>query len=676
MVTAAAAPRQTSAQRFEVGVESVLRWGGIVLVALAAVFLVSTAIDRGWIGPELQLLGASLIGLGLLAGGARLLPSRRPWGLALANGGAAVTSICAGASYGWLELWDATTGLGLVAVAASIAVLVAMRLRTESVAITATLAMLIVPTVARIIADAPVLVTGTWLGLFAIAATAVGLERSWTIYRSLSTWAAALWVVGLAAALAGDDNTDHLAAGTALVAVVGLMLWLGPALARRSASVVEPRWLIALDHRSVLAIPLWSWLSILLFGGFGDARVEGLIGLAMAAGFVVLALAAGPLLGRLLPASPTTPSATLFTSHLLGAGLLATAALVGWLGGSVLLVALAGQAVATLVVANRLDDNPLRFNGYVLAAGSWLLLAAELLAVFDRGTLRLGDTVAYTVVTAAMVAVARLTELDQPAERFRFVAGVAWLAVLGFVSSLLVPVVDDRVWLSVGVAAAAASLVAARRLGPWVLATGGLLSLLVTLIGGLSIVGAAIDGTGIAGHAANLSVVAGLGVAAAWLWSDDRYRRPARALLTVAWIWSLGWIASVFLTELDGSIAQVAISVVWAVAAGAAIVAAVRSDDPVVRFIGLGTLAVVVVKLMTVDLAEVDTLWRVGLFLVIGLGLLRLGYLLPAMAERYGPQTPPVAPPAGPPGPSQVENPATTAATTVANPEAGPQPGH
>ena len=40
----------------------------MVLVLLGALFLVRTAIVRGWIGPQLQLLGASLIGAGLLAG--------------------------------------------------------------------------------------------------------------------------------------------------------------------------------------------------------------------------------------------------------------------------------------------------------------------------------------------------------------------------------------------------------------------------------------------------------------------------------------------------------------------------------------------------------------------------------------------------------------------------------
>jgi uncharacterized membrane protein len=71
-------------------------------------------------------------------------------------------------------------------------------------------------------------------------------------------------------------------------------------------------------------------------------------------------------------------------------------------------------------------------------------------------------------------------------------------------------------------------------------------------------------------------------------------------------------------------------------AASGALVVGVRTGDGVVRTAGLVTLVIVLAKLLTVDLAAVDTLWRVGLFLVVGLGLLRLGYLLPDLARRYG----------------------------------------
>jgi len=44
--------------------------------------------------------------------------------------------------------------------------------------------------------------------------------------------------------------------------------------------------------------------------------------------------------------------------------------------------------------------------------------------------------------------------------------------------------------------------------------------------------------------------------------------------------------------------------------------------------LGLITLGVTVVKLVTVDLDAVDTMWRAGLFFLVGIGLLRLGLLV------------------------------------------------
>ncbi|NCG39129.1 MAG: DUF2339 domain-containing protein, partial [Actinobacteria bacterium] len=44
--------------------------------------------------------------------------------------------------------------------------------------------------------------------------------------------------------------------------------------------------------------------------------------------------------------------------------------------------------------------------------------------------------------------------------------------------------------------------------------------------------------------------------------------------------------------------------------------------------VGLAVLALTVTKLLIVDMQEVETLWRAALFLAVGLGLMRLGFLL------------------------------------------------
>jgi threonine/homoserine efflux transporter RhtA len=50
-----------------------------------------------------------------------------------------------------------------------------------------------------------------------------------------------------------------------------------------------------------------------------------------------------------------------------------------------------------------------------------------------------------------------------------------------------------------------------------------------------------------------------------------------------------------------------------------------------VAWVGMATLALVVGKLLTVDLAEVDTFWRAGLFFVVGAGFLWLSTRIPSL---------------------------------------------
>lgn len=605
-------------------------------MVLAAVFLVSTAISRGWIGPELQLLGATIGGLGLLGSAVYLLDRRREFSLALGNGGAVVLVVCAGAAYGWLELFAAGPALLVVAAAALIAVVVADRLSMESVAVTATAAMFVVPTVAQILTDAPVLATGAWLALCAIAVTVFGLSRGWVLYRIGSVWTTALWVLGLASALAADDNTDHVLAGTALVTIVGAVLWLNPILARRfaapAASVTDLRRSLAgLEHRSALLLPVWVWLVISLFAGF-EAHIEsGWFGLALAAGFALIALAAGALKQWITQVE--------LTSQLVGVGLLVTVATVGWLGGPTLIVVVAGQALGTLIVSNFFPDRWLRIQSYLLGLLALLMLAVALVdgadSVVDGGGPTAGEHLAYGVVVAALAAMAWLIGRREQAAVANLANGLAWLAGIGLACSVAADFVSDEQWLFVGVALFAAGAVASRRLGPAVTAQ-------TVAVGGITVWAAAVSivvtidsGATLDVHLANLSVVVALAAAAAGAWLVVNRLEIARPLLVVAWVFALGWIASVLVHVPQG---QVALTGVWAVAAGAALVAGLRTGETVVRGLGLATLAVVVIKLLTIDLAEVETLWRVGLFLVIGLGLLRLGYVLPTLAERYGPK--------------------------------------
>jgi hypothetical protein len=89
------------------------------------------------------------------------------------------------------------------------------------------------------------------------------------------------------------------------------------------------------------------------------------------------------------------------------------------------------------------------------------------------------------------------------------------------------------------------------------------------------------------------------------------------------------WLGSVLVHVSEG---QAVVSVSWAVVGTALLVAGAVRKMPDIAAAGLAVLALTVGKLLVVDMQEVDALWRAGLFLLVGLGLLRLGFLLPRLA--------------------------------------------
>ena len=109
-----------------------------------------------------------------------------------------------------------------------------------------------------------------------------------------------------------------------------------------------------------------------------------------------------------------------------------------------------------------------------------------------------------------------------------------------------------------------------------------------------------------------------------------RHRFEGRLLALVGYGGGLLWIASVFVHLGQG---QLIVSVIWAAIGVAVVVWGLTTGGVGGARVGLVTLAVTVAKLLTVDLAEVDTFWRAGLFFVIGLGLLWLSASIPKLVD-------------------------------------------
>ena len=125
---------------------------------------------------------------------------------------------------------------------------------------------------------------------------------------------------------------------------------------------------------------------------------------------------------------------------------------------------------------------------------------------------------------------------------------------------------------------------------------------------------------------ANLAVIIAVGVAG---WIAQRLEARAAAGFVGLGL-SLLWLGSVLVHLPQG---QAVVSLSWAVVGVAILLAGAVRKIPQLGNVGLGVLALTVGKLLLVDMAEVDALWRAGLFLAVGLSLLRLGFLLPRWTD-------------------------------------------
>ncbi len=456
--------------------ERFVRWAGLVLVALAAIFLVSTAIQRGWIGPELQLAGATAAGLGLLGAAFRLRDHGPGWATSLGIAGATVLAFCATATHTWLDLVSPTVAVVAVTAATAVSVGAAWRLNRESVAVAAGLAALWVPPTLGLHHDLSPGFMALALAGVVVAATGLGLVRPWPLVRTGISWLAALMTL---IALADIQQTqDRVAfpgrgpvAGVA-VALATAALWLGPVLATQlvgrrpvaddgghpSPFAVDGylstagEQLAAIDHRLLAVVPGWCWLGVAGAVGVDGSRPFGLLGLAVAAGFAIVTAATWLRLPRALG-----------LVQALGVSGVTAVALIALIDGPLLMVVLTVQTVATVVVAHRFRDTALGVSAALTGAAAGLLAVSDIFRTIAERDPSVGGAVAQAFVVAAIGASAlvvnrfRRQDLAEPA----FV--VAWVLTLLWVVATFLPgpqgnVVVSGLWAAMAVAGIVAGL--------------------------------------------------------------------------------------------------------------------------------------------------------------------------------------------------------------------------
>lgn len=182
--------------------ESALKWGGVVLVVLAVGFLVSTAIRRGWIGPEAQLAGAVLLSAGLVGIGLRVRPTRPAWTHALVSAGVAAAVVTASSKLFRSELSD-ESGVVAVVVVTVAAIPLGRGIRSAWAVATAAASgiagwLAIAGTPAGDLGFSPA-AFAIWVATLGALTVAVAVEREWPIIRFAMLAAAFPLLLGTAA---------------------------------------------------------------------------------------------------------------------------------------------------------------------------------------------------------------------------------------------------------------------------------------------------------------------------------------------------------------------------------------------------------------------------------------------------------------------------------------------
>ena len=638
-------------------------WVGVVAILFAAAFFLRWAFERQLIGPGLR------VGLGLLAGGVMLgaglaLARRRdvPYlAEGLSGGGLGLLYLslyAAHAFYGLVGSGPAFAGMGAVTAVGAVVAVLSGR---QSTAVLALLGGLLTPVLlATEHPDERVL-----LGyLFALDLLALATAR-------FRTWPELSWLawLGTAALLApgflAEPEPPHLLARLALLSAL-FLLFLAVPLAREWASgsrvrqidllfvVANAAGYFAAVYRTLEATrpaaeaPVALALAVLYAAvasesrrrvpddevgalihlGIADVFLTLGIGLAIHGPWVTLAWAAQGVV--LFSVAPRVVTPVAVWGGLAALGLAVHRALLvdprrfpelvpTLTPADLVHVAVVGCLVWAGVLARRARADQLRLlTPHGLRALCWIAAAGLAAALLWRETTGLWPTVLLAAEALLLGALARA--LHEP-------RAPTFGPALALVAAVLLARMFVEDWDLAR--AAAVSLV-----NGTLLARAGACLALGVAAGWLARCDAEDGARSIGPVVAAAAGVAGL-VVVSLAWSDHEEKvREALGARGRALAEDLRWRR------------QVGLSVIWTLYAAAALAWGFARSAPRVRYGALGLLGIVIVKVFLVDLAAVETVYRIVSFLILGLVLLGVSLLYqkargaPPLSRR-GPGEPP-----------------------------------
>ena len=425
--------------RFDVGPEFLFRVGGISFVVLSAIFFVSTAINREWIGPTAQLILATLVSLGFIAQSFRF--DDRRWRVTFAAGGAAglfISGIVGHLGLDILSMAMATAWLG----GAIGAFLGLSRLHNSQV-----VALLAAPATfigsSLLVAagvDSPTVMAAT-AAIWSVALAVTCHRRGWFVARGGGAVIAGILSLGatINATLNGIE-TGTVAAVLAAIASIGVLAW-QQAVELWADQSGEYGWLAAFEAR-VFAFFIPG--SALLIGNLVESSQRFETTTLDAAGVAVLAIGLlGAVVVTLTSKKIDRLMLTLHQLASLGTVLVGLAILIQ---GPVLLVGMLAATVVSAALARETQLVEAKAAALLLGGLAALWSAAIILGGLTAGGLSLGEAGATGLVLLSLYFGLWMIRRR---EDVTVAAALVWGATLLWVASMWQAAPQAQMWISI-----------------------------------------------------------------------------------------------------------------------------------------------------------------------------------------------------------------------------------
>jgi uncharacterized membrane protein len=601
---AAPAPKRPALEWEDLLAGRVMAWVGGCAVLIGIIFFLALAISRGWIGEEGRTVMGAIASLLLTAGGAFAYERRGRTEAALAATGAGVAGGFATLAVATevYALIPAVAGLATGIALGATATILALRWTSRTMAALGLVGALVSPMLVGADLGDPVT-----MGLLAIAysgAMAVCVALGWGLMGTLSfALVTPQWSVYV---------LEHDATGGALAVVVAFSVLSGVA---AFGLELRERGAGAASHLLLVTNAGWAaWGGWIAVEAGGDANA--------AAEVWLLALAAAHLGAALVAAGRERVSRSLVLTAGGVAVVLADVAFAELVDGIALPLVWAAAAVGFALLARAGRSRDLDITVALVAVGAHVALAAWHVVLVDARWIEGGTAWIPGVIGAVAVAVACLVS-SRLVRDLRRQAGVA-LEVAGLLAVAHATAQSfDGAYLAAAWAAEAAivATVGAHRIrtaveAALVFLSGAILAALATVAPPEALADGLEDP--LLAALALLAVAAGAAV-------TSRAPKDAAAALALRFTAAAAVLflaSTLVVTWIDGQPGQLALSALWAVCGLGGLLAGVVRDHAAVRAAALALLAVAAAKVFIVDLASLDSMARVGSFLVLGVLLL------------------------------------------------------